>query len=47
MVMGEALATEFDRELNDLMQPFATDGKLELAMVSELTWGAPRRKPRA
>lgn len=47
MVMGEVLATEFDRELNDLMRPFARDGKLELAMVSELTWGAPRRKPRA
>jgi hypothetical protein len=45
--MGEVLATEFDRELNDLMRPFAMEGKLELAMVSYLTWGAPRRKPRA
>jgi len=45
--MGELLATEFDRELNDLMQPFATDGQLELAMVSYLTWGAPRRMSRA
>lgn len=44
-VMGEALAAEFDHELEDLMRPFATDGQLELAMVSTLTWGAPRRTP--
>jgi len=44
-VMGEALAAEFDRELDDLLRPFAADGQLELAMVSTLTWGAPRRRP--
>ncbi|HLY81254.1 MAG TPA: hypothetical protein VKQ70_17885, partial [Caulobacteraceae bacterium] len=43
--MGE-LAAEFDAELTALMQPFAIDGLLELRMVSELTWGAPRAMPR-
>ena len=41
--MGRALADEFDRDLDDLMRPFATDGRLALEMVSELTWGAPRQ----
>jgi hypothetical protein len=45
--MGEALADEFDRDLADLMRPFAADGQLALEMVSELTCGAPRRTPRA
>ncbi len=45
--MGEALASEFDRALDDLIRPFARDGQLEIAIVSELTWGAPRRTPRA
>ncbi|MGO4127766.1 trans-aconitate 2-methyltransferase [Inquilinus sp. YAF38] len=45
-VMGEALATEFDRELEALLRPFATDGQLDLTMVSTLSWGAPRREPR-
>ena len=44
--MGEALAAEFDRELEALLRPFAADGQLDLAMVSTLTWGAPRRTPR-
>jgi hypothetical protein len=44
--MGEALASEFDAKLEALMRPFAPDGLLELNMVSELTWGAPRRAPR-
>jgi SAM-dependent methyltransferase len=44
--MGEALAAAFDAELDALMRPFATDGLLELNMVSELTWGAPRQAPR-
>ncbi|OWJ67371.1 class I SAM-dependent methyltransferase [Inquilinus limosus] len=44
-VMGETLAAEFDRELEALMRPFATDGQLSLDMVSTLTWGAPRRTP--
>lgn len=43
--MGE-LAVEFDAELTALMQPFATDGVLELQMVSELTWGPPRATPK-
>ncbi len=43
--MGE-LAAEFDAELTALMLPFTTDGLLELRMVSELTWGAPRSTPR-
>jgi SAM-dependent methyltransferase len=45
--MGDALAAEFDQALDALMRPFATDGVLALPMVSELTWGAPRRTPRA
>jgi SAM-dependent methyltransferase len=45
-VMGETLATEFDRELEALLRPFATDGQLALDMVSTLTWGVPRRTPR-
>jgi SAM-dependent methyltransferase len=44
-VMGQALAAEFDRELDDLMRPFVTRGYLELSMASELTWGTPRRTP--
>jgi SAM-dependent methyltransferase len=44
-VMGEALAAEFDRELDALMRPFATDGQLGLRMASTLTWGAPLREP--
>ncbi len=44
--MGEKLATLFDRELEDLVRPFAREDELELSMVSELTWGAPRRAPR-
>jgi SAM-dependent methyltransferase len=44
--MGDALAAEFDRELDALMRPFAVDGILALEMVSHLTWGAPRRTPR-
>ena len=43
--MGE-LGAEFDAELTALMQPFATDGMLELQMVSELTWGPPRATPK-
>lgn len=45
--MGEALAAEFDKALDALMRPFATNGVLAFPMVSELTWGAPRRTPRA
>jgi SAM-dependent methyltransferase len=45
--MGDGPAEEFDRALDTLMRPFATNGVLALEMVSELTWGAPRRTPRA
>lgn len=44
--MGEALVAEFDRELDALMRPFAKDGLLRLDLVSQLTWGAPRRERR-
>lgn len=44
--MGEALSAEFDRELDALMRPFATNGRLSLALETELTWGAPRATPR-
>jgi SAM-dependent methyltransferase len=40
--MGGTLAAEFDAALTALMRPFATDGMLELDIVSEVTWGAPR-----
>lgn len=43
--MGEALADEFDRDLDALMRPLARDGLLELELISELTWGAPRASP--
>jgi SAM-dependent methyltransferase len=43
--MGETLAAEFDAALAALMRPFATDGMLELEIVSDLTWGAPRSTP--
>lgn len=46
-VMGEALAAEFDRDLDALLRPFATDGQLELRMASTLTWGAPRHGTKA
>lgn len=44
--MGDTLAQKFDRALEELMVPFARDGSLELHMVTELTWGVPRSKPR-
>ena len=40
--MGPDLTAAFDEELDALMRPFATDGRLALEMVSHLTWGAPR-----
>jgi SAM-dependent methyltransferase len=46
-VMGEALAAEFDRELDALLRPFATGGQLQLRMESALTWGRPLRVPAA
>ena len=43
--MGVALGTEFDRDLDALLRPYAKEGLLELNLVSELTWGAPRTAP--
>lgn len=43
--MGPVLADEFDRDLEALMRPHAADGMLELELVSELVWGAPRASP--
>jgi len=45
--MGEALAAEFDRELDALLRPFATGGQLHLRMESTLTWGRPLPAPAA
>jgi hypothetical protein len=45
--MGQALADDFDRALDDLMRPFATNGRLDLEIASKLTWGAPRTTARA
>lgn len=44
--MGPALAAEFDAALDGLLRPFAPGGMLELEIVSELTWGAPRATPK-
>jgi SAM-dependent methyltransferase len=44
--MGAALAADFDAALDALMRPFASDGMLELEIVSDLTWGAPRATPK-
>ena len=46
VAMGQALADEFDRDLEALMRPHARDGMLELELVSELVWGTPRASPR-
>ena len=45
--MGEALVREFDGALGALLRPFARGGMLELDVVTELTWGAPRATPRS
>jgi hypothetical protein len=46
-VMGDALASAFDDQLRALLGPFATDGVLDLPMVTELSWGRPLAAPRA
>ena len=43
--MGAEAVAGFDAALDEMMRPFATDGVLELDVVSELTWGVPRRTP--
>jgi SAM-dependent methyltransferase len=40
--MGEALAREFDRDLQNTLAPFARDGLLRFQVKSNLTWGRPR-----
>jgi SAM-dependent methyltransferase len=45
-VMGSATADAFDTALAALMRPYATDGMLDLELVSDLTWGAPRAAQR-
>ncbi len=45
-VMGNVLAKEFDQGLADLVRPCAMEGVLELHMMSELSWGTPRKTPR-
>ncbi|HXC57331.1 MAG TPA: class I SAM-dependent methyltransferase [Rhizomicrobium sp.] len=41
--MGDALARDFDRDLETLLRPWSEDGMLTYDVTSELTWGAPRR----
>ena len=44
-VMGEAVAVAFDAELTALLEPHAIDGLLELDIITDLCWGAPRASP--
>jgi SAM-dependent methyltransferase len=46
-VMGDVLAREFDDDIAATLEPWTQDGMLTLEMQSHLTWGAPRRTPRA
>ncbi len=45
--MGEAPAQEFDDDIATLLRPWTEDGMLAVNLTSQLTWGAPRRTPRA
>lgn len=45
-VMGAELAAAFDADLTALLTPFAIAGQLTYTLVTEVTWGAPRRTPR-
>jgi sarcosine oxidase delta subunit len=45
--MGASLVRAFDEALAALMGPYAKDGMLEIAAVSELVWGRPLEEPRA
>lgn len=40
--LGEAVAAEFDRELTELLVPFAGAGQLEFSVQTNLVWGTPR-----
>ena len=46
-VMGEALAAGFDADLTSLLEPYAVGGLIELEIITDLCWGAPRSTPRA
>lgn len=46
-MMGEALAGAFDRDLIELLAPHAAaDGLIELDLITDVCWGAPRASPR-
>ena len=45
--MGEVLAAKFDKELEGILSPHARGGLLSFTVRSEITWGHPRRTPRA
>ena len=45
-MMGETVVAEFDAELTALLEPHAIGGLLELEIVTDLCWGAPRASPR-
>ena len=40
--MGSDLSARFDIELRNLMSPYASNGFLEMEIVSEIAWGRPR-----
>ena len=40
--LGKDLAAEFDRELTELLTPFAHEGQLEFCLQTNLVWGTPR-----
>jgi hypothetical protein len=44
--MGEALAADYDAELEALLLPCADAGLVELRYASVLTLGRPRKTPR-
>ena len=43
--MGADAAEAFDAEVRRLLAPFAVDGKVTLAVVSEVVWGSPLPAP--
>ena len=46
VMLGEALAAEYDAQLRELMRPFVEDGLLALTIEAELTWGRPLAAPK-
>ena len=43
--LGAAVAAEFDRELTEMLVPFARDGQLEFSLQTNLVWGTPCSSP--